>query len=511
MTEPASAEALNEAAWIASEAWAKEWWRAPDGADRLASSDLPAGWAMHIEIFDAVLPAVLEALGSPPRVVGRGTWRRLKRRGWDRGARAWGLRALDLARPRSRRSGAADVLFVSEQSTPSALDASLAVAAHLHGRRIAVGVADPRALRRWRMEGLDPHPLILGLTEEARYVRAASRKSDERWRAASSGAPRLDVGGRDLTGVALGAAEPIVRRSLGWLDVEALAIRRLLERTGAHTVVIASDQHRIGRLTTHVARAMGTRSIVLQHGLPQATLGYVPVAADVIAVWSDGSARWFEANGTPRQHLAIVGNPRLDSVIGRDRVADREATVRKTNLRGTPAMLLALSVAPRDVNLRVLEMALDALHRSKDARLIVKLHPGGSDWRPVTERLRASDIPRDRVHLLDRSPLYPLLGWADVVVVHRSTVAGEALAAGRPVIVVEPGPPSIAAKELVELELPRVSDGLSLAAIAEELADAEVSGEFLRARRVPLEATMGSLDGRSGERAAALTHRTAAG
>jgi len=503
MTKTSPPRGLGEDAWHATEAWAKGWWAAEDGIDRLASGGIPAGWAIHIEIFDAVLPAVLDALGAPPRDVGRGVWRRIKRRGWDRGARAWGLRASSLPRP-GRSILGAEVLFISEQSTPSALEASLAVAACIPRDRIAVGIADPRARHRWRMIGVDPAPLIVNPLEEWRLVRAASRAAGKRWRAAAAAAPILSVAGNDLTNVALRAAEPIVRRSLAWLDTEAIAIERFLEQRGAHTVVLASDQHRIGRLTCHVARAIGVRTLVLQHGLPQATLGYVPVAADVIAVWSTDAFRWFRERDTPNERLRIVGNPRLDPLASRDRIADREAIARQTGLGGTPTILLALSVAPSDVNLRIVETAVSALRHLEAAQLIVKLHPGGSDWTAITRRLQAADVPRERVRVLDRAALYPLLGWADVVLVHRSTVAGEALAAGRPVVVIEAGVSSIATEEFADLDLPRVGDAETLARAVEELTVDEVAASFMSSRRTRLESIMGSLDGRSAERAAAL-------
>lgn len=490
---------IDAAAFEAVETWSKSWFL--DGeTDLLAFDGLPVGWALHLEIFEAVLGAVLPALGRPQRVVGQTAFRRLKLMGLDRAVRAWALRAM---RGRSEVP-AAEVAFVSELATPSALDGLLAVAAVLPRPAVVAAAADPRALRAWRRAGHRAVPLLLGLAAERTAMTAARTALRDRWAAAASVRAPLVVGDRDVTDVALGAARPIVQRSGPWLAIEASSIVRTLEAAAPRTVVLASDQHRVGRLVCHVARGAGIRSVVLQHGLPQSTLGYVPVVADHVLAWSDHAVDWFVGHGERRERFTVSGNPRLDASLGRDHVAGHGVAPAGEPRDGAPRFLAALSVAPAEVNLGVLEAVLGALAASPGATLVVKLHPGGSDWGPLRERLRADDVPRKRVRLAEREDIFGLIEWADVVVVHRSTVAVESLASGRPVVVVSAGTPSIGDAELRELDLPHVRTGTELADMARALGTREEADRYWAERRSKLERILGPLDGRAAERAASL-------
>jgi glycosyltransferase involved in cell wall biosynthesis len=484
------------------ERWAKSWFIGPTGEDLLSLDSLPIGWALHIEVADAVLAAIRPIIGQPARVVGRPVFQGLKRRGLDRAMRAWGLRAVApmsfLVRP--RRS---NVAIISELSTPSTLDGLIDVANQISNRP-AIGVADPRALRRWRSAGHQVNPLLLSPTAEFRRLRSLRGSVQDLWHAASSQPPSLRIDGVDHAVAAIRAVRPVVRHSLPWVVIEAAAIRSFLEDSGPHTVFVATDQHRIGRLATHVATTLGIRSIVLQHGLPQATLGYLPLAADRLAAWSEASAEWFIDRGTSADRVSVVGNPRLDWLHTRDRLADRALVDQRLETVGDPRILLALSVSSVHSNRRLVETTLEALARLPSAALVIKLHPGGSDWREVLRQYAWNDEVRRRTKVIDRSPVEPLLGWADIVVVHRSTVAGEAMAAERPVIVVETGEPSIATAELATLGLTSVRDGTELSKEVTRLADPVTSQQYVASRRQALERVMGPLDGRSADRAARL-------
>lgn len=498
MSGPTLAETMSTV-----EGWAKSWFLNETGEDHLSIDGLPCGWALHIEVADAVLGAVLPLIGQPTRVVGRPIYRSLKRRGLDRAVRAWGLRALA---PKSLLVGPprSNVAFVSELSTPSTLDGLIAVANEIPDRP-AVGVSDPRALRRWRSAGHQASPLLISPLAEFRRLRSLRRTVEERVRATGHRALPLQYQGVDLGPTALQAAQRVVRGSLPWIVVESAAVESFLVCSKPHTVVVATDQHRIGRLTTHVAAQLGIRSIVLQHGLPQITLGYLPLVADRLAAWSDASAQWFIDRGTPAARVSVVGNPRLDWLqLQGSTPAGIPPSLR---LAETPRILLPLSVAAVDSNRRLVEITIAALARLPSASLIIKLHPGGSDWRDVLHLSDWSDDIRRRIKVVDRSPVERLLGWADIVVVHRSTVAGEALAAERPVIVVETGEPSIASTELATLNLISVRDEVELAVEVVRLIDPSTSRRYLASRRQALERVMGPLDGRSSARASELAMR----
>ena len=496
-----SASSREVSATDAVEAWARSWFADADGVDRLSIDGIPCGSALHVEVAHVVGDAVSDHLGRSGGGVGRPGLRSLKRSGRDRAARAWMSRLLALGGRVSGSPSVDGVSIVSELATPSTFDGLAAVAMAMPTPP-AVAAADPRAIRRWRAAGIEPSPLVLGLMAERRTLRAAGRAATDRWEQVMRDPRPLVVDGVDLTAVALEAVRPLVRRSLPWLVVESAAIREHLEGARPHTVLLATDQHRIGRLTVHRARQLAIRSVVLQHGLPQSTLGYLPLAADRMAVWSEGSADWFAARGVGRQAMTVVGNPRLDWIA--TATDDRAAVSGSDGASRGPRILLAMSVDPVESNRVVVDTTVDALRRLPAASLTIKLHPGGSDW---TEALRSDTwdaAVRDRITVLDREPIEPLLADTDVVVAHRSTVVGEALAAGRPVVIVATDEPSIADAELSDLDLAVARDGEGLAVRIEQLSDGRAAAAYLAARRDGIVRHMGPIDGRSAARAAAL-------
>ena len=136
-------------AWAAH--WSQRWFLDADGKDRLRlRSGVSAGWASHIEAYLLLQNLALEELGvwrpRPPLLD------RLKARGLDRSARAWGLR---FARS-SVASGVRqpNVAFVVEIATPSMLEPTRLVAQVMPPGQRTILCADPRALRALRRNGM---------------------------------------------------------------------------------------------------------------------------------------------------------------------------------------------------------------------------------------------------------------------------------------------------------------------------------------------------------------------
>jgi hypothetical protein len=302
--------------------------------------------------------------------------------------------------------------------------------------------------------------------------------------------------GRDVARDALAALRPLALRSMPHLAPERLAISRFLEAAAPVAVAIASDQHRIGRLTVNVARAMGIRSVVIQHGLPQARIGYLPVVADVVAAWSQASEEWFLRAGTPMTCLTVTGNPRTDRL----RLAVGPVLGQ--------SVLLVLSGGGREPNLALVRSVARAVQAIPGATLRIKLHPGES---AVTTRavrsIAVREIARQRVTVHQREPIDSLFQTASVVVLHRSTVALEALMVGRPVVVHalgESGPAADA--DLQGLQLPVTRDEASLRDAIVDLMRPENAFTFIEDRSRDIERAGGPRDGASASRILDLMH-----
>lgn len=499
-------------------AWAEQvastWYLDAGGTDRMAFDGLEVGPTMLIEAFDSILE-LTRRLGGESGAPGLRMFRALKRKGIDRSARAWSFRATVgiggghwRKIPGRAESQGAEILFVSELATPSTLEPSILAAQALPTGSFRVATADPRSDRAWRHVGFEPRPLVLSLAEERRILATASLSARAAWESFAHDPPAFAFRGKDVTADVVGVLRPLIIRSVPWLAVERRALERTLELAAPTCVVVASDQHRIGRLTATLSSGGRCRLVVIQHGLPQDAIGFVPVVADTVAIWSRSSAEWFMSHGTDPGRLVETGNPRLDPLIRSDRSLVANAAAARLGLTGRPRLLLALSGLSSVTTAAATRLAVDALNHMPEATLIIKLHPGGGDWGSLNRIVAGIGKARSRVRVIDRERLDPLLSWADLVLVHRSSVAMEALAAGTPVAVADLDGKSIADLELAGLDLPRVVSASAVATTAEALAQEPERLSYLNKRRTRLESIAGPLDGLSANRIASVLLRS---
>lgn len=484
---------------------ATDWALDKSGADRLTIDDFSPASALRIEAFNLLMPLAVSAAGLTSDFGSAGVSGVLKRSGLDRGARAWAQRLFARTPGReATQDQRAPIAFVSELATPSTLEPMLAVAGALPAGSWSVVTADPRADRRWRADGAAPHPAILPWREQQALLRTWTAAARERWAGIAAEPPSFVLDKIDLSREALSVLKPLVLRSLPWLGVERRALFRRLDALSPLWIVLASDQHRLGRVATGWARANGARSLVLQHGLPQYSVGYLPVVADLVATWSETSDGWFLRGGTPPNRLLRLGNPRLDVLARAEREHKAERVATRLGLSGHPRLLLTLSPSDAARNLELVDLAVAAIASTGDGSLVVKLHPGDGRSEAVRQRLGATGPLRHRIRLQKREPLYPLLLWADLTLLHRSSVAVESLAAGTPVALAGTGREKPGDALPDDLRLPEVTTAESVLALAGEISGVERREAWVAERADAIERSIGPQDGGSARRIAAL-------
>ena len=480
-----------------AERWARSWFLDDQGADRLRVAGIDAGWASHVDAFDVLARLAAELVQPRDGAPRLSPLARVKALGFDRALRTIGLAA---GRAWPQVDGPVRVAALVEIPTPSMTDSVALVARTLAARaKVSVWAADPRARIRLSSLGLESVSVALPLHRQARLVRDGRREAKAAWSGIRADPPKALLGDRDVTEMALTSLGPLVQRSVPWVAEEAEALRDLLGALDPPAILVASDQHRMGRIISQLAP---DRVIVVQHGLPQAEVGYLPVVAGRVAVWSEASRAWFTEHGVPDSRLVVTGNPRFDALVApRDGDGDPGGTRLP---RGNPRILLALSPTVTARNRALLGMVLRGIAGVPAASLVVKLHPGQGDWSWVRGEVRRADV-KGSVLVLRHDPLSRLLRWADTTIVHRSTVALDSLVAGTPVIVgVVDESPSVATAELESLQLPIARDPDELRATLLDVCGEGGRLRYFSSRHPAMEAAAGPLDGRSAERVAAL-------
>lgn len=460
-----------------AEEWAQRWFLDADGADRLRIGSIDAGWATHVEAFYLLLAFAQRHLAMAADRPSLAT--RVKGAGLDRLVRAVGLRVASvLDRPPAPTD--AGLMCVLEIPTPSMSDGVIEIARAAGDDAITLA-ADHRAMRRAAAAGVATRPLHLSPPAQARLVRRGARAARAAFAAIERRPPVMELGGSDVAAAALVALRPMARRSAPWLLAEAAAIASALDRHRPRSLVVASDQHRIGRLAVAASRERDIRAITIQHGLPQQRVGLVPVVADTVAAWSPASRDWFVGHGTDPARIVITGNPRWRPSPRPERAPGAAAS-----------LLLALSPTAVEANRAVIRLVLDAAAASaaggRPMDVVVKLHPGHRDWGWVDAEIAGA--PGARTALAE--PIEPLIRGADATILLRSTVAMDSLAAGTPVVLVRvAGGLSAADAELASLELPVADDPTALLSALAGLLDARGRSAYFDARRDELEAYLG--------------------
>lgn len=487
-----------------AEANAQSWFEGPAG-EALMVHGIAMGWPLQVDAFNAFLRIATAAANLRGE---RGRWsatRAAKQLGFDRALRAAALRAQALRYGSPQVRQGVDALFVTEIPTPSMLEPSIRVACAMPPGRAVALAADPRAAAGWRSAGFEPDRLLLPLREERALIGSARARARSAWKAYVAHRPRFTFAGTDVTDATLAALAPIVRNSGPWLAVEAAALACAIERWRPRHLVVATDQHRIGRLAVRASNGTSTTVVVLQHGLPQSPIGFLPLVADRIHVWSPGMRDWFVAHGADPERITVSGNPRMDDLAAMDRDAARRETDERFGVSAAEPverLLVPLSPMGTETNLAVLQIAIAALRRNERLRCVIKLHPGSGVTDPVTKLVTAAPELAPRLRVLRHEPLPVLLLWADATFLFRSTVGVESLAAGTPVVVADTGRPSIADDEMRSIDLPRAADGDALVAQLQQLTGEAGRAAFLAARRDAIERVIGPTDGRSAIRVA---------
>jgi glycosyltransferase involved in cell wall biosynthesis len=170
-------------------------------------------------------------------------------------------------------------------------------------------------------------------------------------------------------------------------------------------------------------------------------------------------------------------------------------------------VLLALSPTDLATNADVVRTVLDATHAVGHASLAIKLHPGQGDWSFVAALMRKHPAGRDAI-VLRHEPLKAALADASVVVLHRSSVAIEALAAGRPVIIADVGGERSGADlELRSLNLPVADHADLLADLIRQLSIPTEARAYFSEREVVLRHHIGPVGG-SASRVVELMQQT---
>lgn len=327
----------------------------------------------------------------------------------------------------------------------------------------------------------------LGDADVERAHRAAAAAANISWAAR---VPRLSDAAM-LDGVSLW---PLIRE-----DVEHVArvyvphvaacdeaVRALISRTGASTLVVARLRRATELAAAHAARAMGSRVVMVPHGHigARATRRFIDgdfALPDLVGVWGPFQRDLAMARGAKPGAIVEIGNPAWDELAVKppDRFASRRKLAESLGLSVAHCWFL---LAGQDESRTQLSEVAGALLAAPLTAVLARPHPAES-----LEGYRALEAAfPGRVRIVAETALPELSAACDACVTFHSTVNIESLLCGTPVITAAFGELR-RADRLLNLEdfgLPIAMDGPALSSLAREIAcDSE---GFRRSQRLPM-------------------------
>lgn len=220
----------------------------------------------------------------------------------------------------------------------------------------------------------------------------------------------------------------------------------LFDRLHLDAVVVLQDQTGMEKLLVMMARQRGVPSFYVAHGIPAfRCLGYPGVNADTLIVWGDKMReRWQQF--VPVRRVVALGNDELGHLPRRVQACDRELLRAQIGQEKTTFIILFAASPyadylpadePADQN-HALKAVCRVAARLPGASILIRLHPSTAAYesveikRAIVEYYNRGSILFDPGFTLEEA-----LAASDVVVTVDSTVGIQAIAAHKPLVILD--------------------------------------------------------------------------
>ncbi len=202
-------------------------------------------------------------------------------------------------------------------------------------------------------------------------------------------------------------------------------------------IVVWEDVVPFERISVLVARQFGIKSLVLQHGLlkpltPKGDwiIGYAPLTANKIAVWSDLAKSHLVSHGVSGARVVATGSPKFDATHNRSFNPEK---FRKSQGIGLQEKLVVFAAEGLMFDTDTIGNLIDWVEVAfpdVKARFVVKV-------RKIEDPKRWQARLGGKAMVLRDVDLYELLNACDVVVGKVSSVGLEGMVFGKPFVVFE--------------------------------------------------------------------------
>lgn len=281
---------------------------------------------------------------------------------------------------------------------------------------------------------------------------------------------------------------------------------RLIQIEQPNLLVLTDETGLLGKAIAVLGRKLDVPTLNVQHGVRVDSPWVEDQLFDHFAVFGPSTTEVFVNRGNDPAMFISTGVPRYDRLFQRRGIKSRQQVAAELGLdRNRPIVTFASQRAWGRMTPAVKRETLLALLRAcqrTNMHLILKLRHGQSDYVPPEATVEPG---WEQVRVIAEYDLYDLLNASDIVVTAYSTVGMEAVALGKPLLIInltgQPDP------------IPYVQEGVAIGVYQADqvsqvlqhlLGTASPNPEWMQCRQKFIRRHLTSDDGRSAERVAQL-------
>lgn len=279
----------------------------------------------------------------------------------------------------------------------------------------------------------------------------------------------------------------------------------VIQRENPDVIVVMDERSPFGRAVVAVCELRGVPSLVLQHGIHDDQPHYGLTYATKMSVYGDFTKKVLVKRGVSPEKIVLTGAPQWDELV-LEKGITREEFCRQMGLdEGKGLILLATAIAfDREIGRKVVAGVINAVREFPNMQLLIRAHPSSSEpvslYKDIAEEMGAGNIV-----VFKKPHDYDSIRACDIFITQYSTVAIDAIIAGKPVITINlSGDPD---------HIPYAGSGAAIGvyrtediapAIKDILTNPSVRQRLARGRKRFLAEHLYKTDGQASRRVAAL-------